>query len=182
MSGWPASTRSTAAATGRWTRAAATASGRRRTSRPSRTRWTSICSRRSRPSAGRTSAARPISAAAAGGAARRWRAAAWRRARGGAAVDGLALTPEMRAAARARGVHRRLAVADVADSGLRGGAYDLVVSCLVDEHLADVAALYREAWRLARPGGQLVLVGFHPHFIMASGMPTHFASASGEPV
>ena len=70
----------------------------------------------------------------------------------------------------------------VADSGLPGGAYDLVVSCLVDEHLADVAPLYREAWRLARAGGQLVLVGFHPHFIMASGMPTHFDSATGEPI
>ncbi len=56
------------------------------------------------------------------------------------------------------------------------------MSCLVDEHLADVAPLYREAWRLARAGGQLVLVGFHPHFIMASGMPTHFDSATGEPV
>ena len=27
-----------------------------------------------------------------------------------------------------------------------------------------------------------MLVGFHPHFIMAAGMPTHFDSASGEPV
>ena len=110
------------------------------------------------------------------------RTGTWLRAHGVAAVDGVDLTPEMLAAARARGLHRRLAVADVADSGLPGGAYDLVVSCLVDEHLADVAPLYREAWRLARAGGQLVLVGFHPHFIMASGMPTHFDSATGEPI
>ena len=27
-----------------------------------------------------------------------------------------------------------------------------------------------------------MLVGFHPHLIMASGMPTHFRSASGEEV
>src|SRR4029079_13148293 len=60
--------------------------------------------------------------------------------------------------------------------------YDLVVTCLVDEHLADVAPLYREAWRLARPGGELVLVGFHPHYTMASGIPTHFDSATGEPI
>ena len=110
------------------------------------------------------------------------RTGAWLRAHGVAAVDGVDLTPEMLAAARARGVHRRLAVADVADSGLPGGAYDLVVSCLVDEHLADVAPLYAEAFRLARPGATYVLVGFHPHFIMAAGMPTHFDSASGEPV
>ena len=79
-------------------------------------------------------------------------------------------------------MYRRLELADVAASGLPAAAYDLAVSCLVDEHLADVAPLYREAWRLVRPGGRLVLVGFHPHFIMASGMPTHFDSGSGEPV
>ena len=28
----------------------------------------------------------------------------------------------------------------------------------------------------------LLLVGYHPHFIMASGMPTHYDSPSGEPV
>jgi len=110
------------------------------------------------------------------------RTGAWLRSRGVAAVDGVDLTPEMLEVARARGVFRRLAVADVADSGLDGERYDLVTSCLVDEHLADVAPLYAEARRLARPGGHLVVVGFHPHFIMASGMPTHFDSASGEPV
>jgi len=110
------------------------------------------------------------------------RTGAWLRERGVAAVDGVDLTPEMLAAARARGAHRRLTVADVADSGLPAADYDLVVSSLVDEHLADVAPLYREARRLGRPGAQFVLVGFHPHFIMASGMPTHFDSASGEPV
>ena len=62
------------------------------------------------------------------------------------------------------------------------GAYDLVVTCLVDEHLADLRPLYVEARRIARPDGVYVLVGFHPHFIMASGMPTHYDSASGEAV
>ncbi len=27
-----------------------------------------------------------------------------------------------------------------------------------------------------------MLVGFHPHFIMAAGMPTHYDAADGEPV
>ena len=67
-------------------------------------------------------------------------------------------------------------------TGLEPGAYDLVVTCLVDEHLADLRPLYVEARRIARPEGLYVLVGFHPHFIMASGMPTHYDSASGEPV
>ena len=67
-------------------------------------------------------------------------------------------------------------------TGLTAGAYDLVTTCLVDEHLAELAPLYVEAARLARPGASYVLVGFHPFFIMATGMPTHFKAPDGEPV
>ena len=84
--------------------------------------------------------------------------------------------------ARARNVYRRLVEADVAATGLDAEAYDLATASLVDEHLPDLAPLYREAWRLVRPGGFFVLVGYHPHFIMISGMPTHFNSRSGEPI
>ena len=35
---------------------------------------------------------------------------------------------------------------------------------------------------MVKPGGQYVLVAFHPHFIMASGMPTHFKNAAGEEI
>ena len=110
------------------------------------------------------------------------RTGAWLRERGIAAIDGVDLTPEMLDVARAREVYASLVEADVSDTGLASAAYDLVVTCLVDEHLADLRPLYAEARRLARPGGVYVLVGFHPHFIMASGMPTHYDSASGEPV
>jgi SAM-dependent methyltransferase len=110
------------------------------------------------------------------------RTGAWLRERGVEAIDGVDLTPEMLEVARSRGVHRRLVEADVASTGLGSAEYDLVVTSLVDEHLADVRPLYEEAFRLARPGGTYVLVGFHPHFIMAAGMPTHFDSRSGEPV
>ena len=110
------------------------------------------------------------------------RTGAWLRERGVAAIDGVDLTPEMLDVARAREVYATLVEADVSDTGLASGAYDLVVTCLVDEHLADLRPLYAEARRLARPGGVYVLVGFHPHFIMASGMPTHYDSASGEAV
>lgn len=111
------------------------------------------------------------------------RTGAWMAARGVGEIDGVDISPGMLAAARARGVYRLLREGKVGATGLDGGAYDLVVSCLVDEHLADLAPLYAEAARLARPGGRFVLVGFHPHFIIASGMPTHFDDAeSGEPV
>jgi SAM-dependent methyltransferase len=111
------------------------------------------------------------------------RTGAWLAGHGVGEIDGVDLSPGMLEAARERGVYRSLREAEVGDSGLDGGAYDLVVSCLVDEHLADLRPLYAEAARLAKPGGQFVIVGLHPHFIIASGMPTHFDDAeSGEPV
>jgi len=79
-----------------------------------------------------------------------------------------------------KGVTLRLA--DVSATGLPSASYDLVTTCLVDEHLAELAPLYAEASRLARRGAAYVLVGFHPFFIMATGMPTHFQAPDGEPV
>jgi SAM-dependent methyltransferase len=111
------------------------------------------------------------------------RTGAWLAGRGVGEIDGVDLSPGMLEAARARGVYRSLREATVEESGLESGVYDLAVACLVDEHLADVGPLYGEAARLLAPGGRFALVGFHPHFIIASGMPTHFDDAeSGEPV
>ena len=58
----------------------------------------------------------------------------------------------------------------------------LVVACLVDDHLPALAPLHLEAARLLRPGGAFVTVSFHPHFVMTTGMPTHFENAAGETV
>lgn len=108
------------------------------------------------------------------------RTGVWLRAQGVGAVDGVDLTPEMLAVARAKGAHDRLVEADLAATGLPGGGYGLVVSSLVDEHLADLTPFYREAYRLTAPGGLCVLVGLHPQFIMAAGMPTHFTTGAGQ--
>jgi SAM-dependent methyltransferase len=111
------------------------------------------------------------------------RTGAWLRGRGvTGAIDGVDLTPEMLAVARARGVHTRLVEGDVRATGLPGSAYDLVIASLIDEHLPDLRPLYAEASRLAAPEAAFVIVAFHPHFIMATGMPTHFTNGSGEPV
>jgi SAM-dependent methyltransferase len=98
------------------------------------------------------------------------------------AIDGVDLTPEMLARAEQRGIYRSLTEADVANSGLPTDGYDVVVTSLVDEHLADLRPLYAEAARVAKPGATYVLVGYHPHFIMTSGMPTHYDNAEGESV
>jgi SAM-dependent methyltransferase len=110
------------------------------------------------------------------------RVGAWLREKGVESIDGVDVTPEMLAIARSRSVYDRLIEADVTPSGLASDEYELVTTCLVDDHLADLQPLYSAASRLARRGGSYVLVGYHPHFIMANGVPTHFDSASGEPV
>lgn len=110
------------------------------------------------------------------------RTGAWLKSRGVRAIDGVDLTAEMIEGARRRGVYDKLGVADACDTGLLSHAYDLVISCLIDEHLADLRPFYQESARIARAGGVHVIVGFHPFFIMKSGMPTHFDDAAGEPV
>jgi hypothetical protein len=57
-----------------------------------------------------------------------------------------------------------------------------VVCALVDEHLPELGRLYGEARRLLTTPGAFVLVGYHPFFIMAAGVPTHFDRADGEAV
>ncbi len=109
------------------------------------------------------------------------RIGAWLREQGIAALDGVDFTPEMLARAQARGVYRNLRLGDIRDTGLPAAAYDLVTEVLADEHLPELAPLYREAWRLAEGGGDFVIVGYHSHFLM-SGIPTHFDSAGGEPL
>jgi ubiquinone/menaquinone biosynthesis C-methylase UbiE len=110
------------------------------------------------------------------------RVGAWLRQRGATGtIDGVDLTPEMLEQARIRGVYRTLVVADVATTRLPAETYDLCTQSLADEHLPELGPLYREVARVTRPGGDFVIVGFHPQFLMA-GMPTHFDRAPGEPV
>lgn len=106
----------------------------------------------------------------------------WLRDHGVTEIDGVDITSAMIAIAHSKNLYRLLVEADLAATGLKDSSYDLVSVCLVDEHLRELQPAYNEAWRLAKGGGLLVLIGFHPHFIMASGMPTHFNDSSGEPV
>jgi SAM-dependent methyltransferase len=106
----------------------------------------------------------------------------WLAAHGVRELHGVDLTPEMLEQARQRNVFAQLVVGDVGATGLPTAGYDLVTTSLVDEHLADLGPLYREAARLARSDAAYVLVGFHPFFIMKVGMPTHFDAPNGQPL
>jgi len=109
------------------------------------------------------------------------RIGAWLRARGVRRIDGLDFTPEMLAKAEPKAVYDRLILADMLNTGLPASSYDLVIEVLADEHLAQLSPLYREAARLTEPSGLLVVVGYHPHFLM-NGVPTHFDRRGGEPI
>ncbi|MFQ6393114.1 class I SAM-dependent DNA methyltransferase [Nocardia sp. KC 131] len=110
------------------------------------------------------------------------RTGAWLRGRGITNIDGVDVSAGMLAQARTRGAHTTLAEADVRDTGLSSGAYDLVISSLIDEHLPKLQPYYAEAWRLAAPGAHCVMVSYHPQFMMVTGMPTHYTASSGESV
>ncbi|MFC9997269.1 class I SAM-dependent DNA methyltransferase [Nocardia sp. NPDC127526] len=110
------------------------------------------------------------------------RTGSWLRGKGITEIDGVDSSSGMLTLAQGRGAHTTLAQADVRESGLTGGAYDLVISSLVDEHLPDLRPFYAEARRLAAPGATFVLVSYHPQFMMVTGMPTHYTAGSGEPL
>lgn len=105
----------------------------------------------------------------------------WLNSRCSAVMDGVDITPGMLEVARSKGIYRSLHVADVSSTGLPDKTYDLCIQSLADEHLPDLHPLYGEAARVTKLGGHFVIVGFHPHFLMA-GVPTHFNRASGEAV
>lgn len=110
------------------------------------------------------------------------RTARWLASRGATSIDGVDVTPQMLQMAQQQRLHARLVEADVRSSGLPAHSYDVAVCSLVDEHLPHLAPLYFEARRLLSGAGSFVVVGYHPFFIMATGMPTHFDSPDNEPV
>ena len=106
------------------------------------------------------------------------RTGAWLTEQGVRGIDGVDATPEMLQRAAGRGIYRSLRHADVAATGLAAGCYELCTMSLADEHLAELAPVYREAARLLAAQGQFLLLGYHPFFMM-NGVPTHYHRGGG---
>ena len=109
------------------------------------------------------------------------RTGVWLRSKGVNAIDGIDITPAMLSAAKTKGVYRRLVLGNITDTRLKAEDYELSIEVLADEHLPDLYPLYQEAARITRPAGYLVVVGYHPHFLM-QGLVTHFHRENGQPV
>jgi SAM-dependent methyltransferase len=101
------------------------------------------------------------------------RIGAWLAGQGARRIDGVDLCPEMLSQARARAVYSDLHLGDMLRTPFPDRIADLVISVLVVEHLPDLDPFYAELARLACPGANVVIVGYHPHFLL-NGIPTHF--------
>jgi malonyl-CoA O-methyltransferase len=62
------------------------------------------------------------------------------------------------------------------------GAFDLVVSGLVLEHLRDMGAFFAEARRVLRPGGRAVVSGMHPAMFLRGARARFHDPATGATV
>jgi len=107
------------------------------------------------------------------------RTGTWLRDHGVTTIHGVDLTPQMLEQAAAKQVYERLHTGDVANTPLSSSTYDLCMLVLADEHLAQLGPVYREASRLLIPGGNFVLIGYHPFFLM-QGLPTHYHRTSDQ--
>lgn len=97
----------------------------------------------------------------------------------GARVTAVDRSEEMLGVARAKGEARPIEwlAGDVTALPVADGAFDVVLSALVMEHVGDLPLALSEAHRVLAPGGALVLSVYHPAFLW-KGVPPHFRSAA----
>lgn len=106
------------------------------------------------------------------------RMGSWLKGRGVKAVDGMDASAAMLAHARQKGIYRRIWLRRFPPAGLPAASYDLVMSSLALCHLPDPGGFYRDACRVTRRNGGMIVIDYHPHFLL-NGIPTHFQDSKG---
>lgn len=101
------------------------------------------------------------------------RTGVWLKAHGVGTIHGIDLTQQMLDLAASKHAYEQLHLADVSSTPLHSSAYDLCMLVLADEHLPKLQPVYQEAARLLVGGGYVVVIGYHPFFLMG-GVPTHY--------
>lgn len=97
------------------------------------------------------------------------------KAAGAGRLAGLDLSSGMLEQARARDPAFELHRQDMAAAApFADGGFDLVLFCLTLEHVADIATPLKEARRVVKTGGQVVVIEIHP-FLSLGGLAAHFA-------
>lgn len=61
-----------------------------------------------------------------------------------------------------------------------GGEFDLVVSGLVLEHIADLKAFFAESYRVVKPGGRVVVSAMHPAMFLKGAQARFTDPVNGE--
>jgi SAM-dependent methyltransferase len=104
----------------------------------------------------------------------------WLRARSSTAIDGVDITPQMLEVARGKASTAPCVSPTSPAPGCPPGR--TISACRRGRtSTCPIRPLYGEAARVTRRGGDFVLVGFHPQFLMA-GVPTHLDRGPGRPV
>lgn len=100
----------------------------------------------------------------------------------GALVAGVDFAPAMLAKAAARHPDVELVLHDLSAPPLpfADASFDVVVSSLVLEHIADLGRFFAEARRLCRPGGSMALSTMHPALFLRSIQAHFFDRERGE--
>lgn len=108
---------------------------------------------------------------------------ALRLADAGAEVTGVDFSTGMMDVLRSKGAGGRLRLVEhdlSAGVPLSSGGYDLVLCCLVLEHLPDLRGMVAELGRICRAGGRVIVTDLHPSWTRR-GLHARFREAEGAP-
>lgn len=108
------------------------------------------------------------------------RVGAWMKAQGVTQIHGVDLSPQMIAYAARKNIYTSLTRANIVSLPHQASTFDLGITVLATCHLPELIPFFQEAQRVIK--SILIVVDYHPFFLINKGIPTHFDNADGEAV